>query len=118
LVGAAIADASSEARAESTGLEGDAGVDALTNRGTVLATATSISDDRGSTFNLIGKASGDTESTSTATATGMRGGDGTAGETTGDTLINVSGASITAISNANAYADDLEIQGGGVVFTK
>lgn len=118
VVGAAIADASSEAKAESTGLEGGAGVDVLTNSGNIVTTATSISDDTSSTFNLIGYASGDTESTSTAIATGMSGGDGTAGETTGDTLINTSGASITAISGANAYVDDLDINAGGAAFAK
>ena len=118
VAGAAIADASSEAKAESTGLSGGAGVDTVTNSGTVVTTATSISDDSSSTFNLIGVASGDMTSISMASATGMSGGVGTAGESTGDTLINESGASITAVADANAYVDDLDINAGGAAFAK
>ena len=60
-------------------------MDVVTNSGTVVTTAVSESNDNGSTFNLTGVASGDMTSTSTAIATGMSGGAGTAGEVTGDT---------------------------------
>ncbi len=116
--GAAIADVSSEATVESTGVEGGGGVDELTNSGTIVAAATSVSDDTSATANLAGYARGDIESTSTAIATGMSGGDGTAGETTGDTLTNTSGARVTATATANAYADNYVVQGGGVEFAK
>lgn len=118
VAGVAIADASSEAGAESTGLAGGAGVDTVTNSGTVVTTAASLSDDSSSTFNLIGVASGDMTSISTASATGLSGGASTAGETTGDTLTNASGASITAIADANAYVDNLVINAGGAAFAK
>ena len=116
--GAAIADVSSEAKAESTGIEGGAGIDVLTNSGAVVATATSASDDTSGTANLMGYARGDIESTSTAAAIGMTGGNGTGGETAGDTLTNTSGASITVTSTANAYGDNYVVQGGGVEFAK
>ncbi len=116
--GAAIADVSSEARAETTGLEGGEGVDGLTNSGTIVAAATSIADDTSAAANFAGYARGDIESASKATATGMSGGGGTAGETTGDTLTNTSGARITVTATANAYADNYVVQGGGVEFAK
>lgn len=114
--GAAIADVSSEAKAESTGADGGNGVDNLTNAGSLIVAATSVSDDTSASANLLGYARGDIESTSTATAAGMSGGSGTAGEAAGDTLTNASGASITATSTANAYADNYVVQGGGAEF--
>jgi len=117
-LGAAIADVSSEAKAESAGVQGGAGVDELTNTGTLITAATSVSDDTNAAANFAGYAQGDIESTSTATATGMSGGDGTAGETSGDTLTNATGANIAATATANAYADNYVIQGGGVEFAK
>ncbi len=116
--GAAIADVSSEAKAESTGLESGEGVDELTNSGTVLATATSVSDDTGAAANLAGYARGDIASTSMATATGLSGGETSAGQTIGDALTNTSGARIEATATANAYADNYVVQGGGVQFAK
>ncbi len=112
--GAAIADVSSQARANATGIDGGAGTDVLTNRGSVVTTATSTADDTSGTANLLGYARGDIASTSTAMAVGISGGDGT----TGQTLTNTSGASITTTATANAYADNYVVQGGGVEFAK
>lgn len=112
--GAAVADVSSRARANATGIDGGAGTDAVTNSGSVVTTATSTADDTSGTANLLGYARGDIASTSTATAVGISGGDGTAGET----LTNALGASIATTATANAYADNYVVQGGGVEFAK
>lgn len=110
--GAAIADVSSQARANATGIEGGDGTDVLTNSGSVVTTATSTADDTSGTANLLGYARGDIASTSTATAVGISGGAGT----TGDTLTNTSGASIATTATANAYADNYVVQAGGAEF--
>ncbi len=107
--GAAVADVSSQARANATGIEGGAGTDALTNSGSVVTTATSTADDTSGTANLLGYARGDIASTSTATAVGISG---------GETLTNTSGASIATTATANAYADNYVVQAGGAEFAK
>jgi uncharacterized protein YhjY with autotransporter beta-barrel domain len=112
--GAAIADVSSEAKAEAIGIDVSNGVDDVTNTGTISVSAVSVSDDTNTVVNLAGYAEGDIGSTSTAHAVGIAGGDGTGGETAGDTLINDTGGNITVVSTANAYSDNYVVQGGGL----
>jgi len=77
--------------------------------------ALSVSDDTNTTVNLSGYAKGDISSTSTASAFGITGGEGTSGETAGDTLINDTAGNIDVLSTANAYADNCVVQGGGLL---
>jgi len=112
--GAAIADVSSEAKAESVGIDVSNGVDDVTNKGTIGVFAVSVSDDTSTVVNIAGYAKGDIGSTSTASAVGIASGDSTGGETAGDTLTNDTGGNITVVSTANAYSDNYVVQGGGV----
>ena len=116
--GAAIADVSSKANAESVGINASNGVDDVTNTGTLTVSAASVSDDTSTVVNIAGYARGDIGSTSTASAVGIAGGQGTAGETEGDTLKNNTGGNITVTSTANAYSNNYVVQGGGVELAK
>ena len=114
MAGAAMADVSSEAKADSIGILAGGGVDDVTNTGAVNVSAVSVSDDTSTVINLAGYAGGDVGSTSTASAMGIAGGDPTGSEVQGDTLTNDTGGSISVTATANAYADHYNIQGGGL----
>ncbi len=117
-IGAAIAQASSTAASETVGLDGGLGVDSLTNEGDISVQATSTADDRQTTVNFIGKASGNVDSTATATATGIRGDDADDQTATGDTITNLAGGSVTVTSHAILDATNYVIQGGGAAFAE
>lgn len=117
-VGAAIAEASSEAKTLAVGLDGGGGIDSLTNAGVVDVTAFSFVDDTSTEVNISGYASGDVESTAIASATGIQGGIETVGVAAGDTITQDYDGSVSVLSHAKVDASNYVFQGGGAAFAK
>jgi uncharacterized protein YhjY with autotransporter beta-barrel domain len=116
-LGAAIADASSEAKAEATGVDSGNGVDSLTNSGWIDVSATAFADDLAGTANFLGYAKGEVESSAIATATGVRNqaGPTAKAENSPSKITNRSGAVIKAHSLAKAASDNYVVNAGGAL---
>ncbi len=117
-VGAAIAEASSEAKTLAVGLDGGGGIDSLINAGAVDVTAYSLADDTNAAANFSGYASGSVDSTATAAAIGIQGGIETPGEAAGDTITQDYDGSVSVLSHAKVDASNYVFQGGGAEFAK
>jgi uncharacterized protein with beta-barrel porin domain len=105
LIGAASANANITATALGSGIDGGEGNDTLKNFGTIDWTATSDASATSVSINLIGAALGGATTLSTATATGIGGGDGNDG-------IDNQGK-ITLIANATTQSGGVEVSLAG-----
>ena len=117
MLGAALSDASTTADAKAIGLDGGTGSDWIQNEGRLTATANGAVDANGVTVNLIGYASGDTSMTNRVEAIGIYGGDVAAGQTNGETLLNLTtNGIITVMAHAQNGSGMHVAQLGGAVF--
>jgi uncharacterized protein YhjY with autotransporter beta-barrel domain len=121
MIGGALALAGSAATATATGMDGGAGEDAILNQGFTDVNATSTGNSLAVAVTVQGKVDGfggqaaltDTSTSSTATTTGISGGDGT------DIITNSVGATVKSYATAEAYAESvsLSVQGYGTGVT-
>lgn len=94
--------------ASATGIAGDAGEDVLTNSHTVSATSTADVTAKSFSLSAIGATTVDAESTATATATGIDGGEGD------DELVNEGTANSSSTGIARAEGTTLNLVGAAI----
>lgn len=121
MIGGAVALAGSTATATAMGMDGGAGKDDLINEGFTDVNATSTGNTLAVAVTVQGKVDGfggqaaltDTSTSSTATTTGISGGEGT------DTITNSVGATVKSYATAKAYAESISVsvQGYGTGVT-
>jgi uncharacterized protein with beta-barrel porin domain len=121
VIGGALALAGSTATATATGMDGGAGKDHLIHEGITDVNATSTGNTLAAVVTVQGVVNGfggqaaltDTSTWSTATATGISGGEGA------DTIVNSVGATLKSYATAKAYAESvsLSVQGEGTGVT-
>lgn len=105
LVGSGKASAVTTATAAGLGMDGGEGDDTLDNRGVLSVGALARSRAAGTGLSLIGAGSADAGSTASASAAGMRGGDGS------DAIANRGGLDVAAAAETYASAFSLSLVG-------
>lgn len=105
LGGFAAADAVLTATATATGIAGGTGDDVMENHGAITSTATATNNSRSINYGTFGAANGDANTTATANAYGMNGGEGA------DQLLNT--AAITSTATATTNTNNKAITIGG-----
>ena len=105
LIGASNADASTEANASATGIQGGEGDDGVYNAGLIGLAADASGEATSVTVTLAGAAHADADTAANADATGMTGGDGT------DEVFNFGGVGVTSTATADANGTSVQIIG-------
>lgn len=108
VIGYSDTDISTNAIGAATGLAGGSGVDTLTNSaaGSIQASASANAHATAVSINLLGYSTANGQSTGSATARGMDGGDGV------NTITNLGGIVGTATVTADASTYDIQLAGG------
>jgi hypothetical protein len=101
--GVSDADATSTSTASLTGLAGGAGVDTVVNDGSIDATANAVGTSTGTSVTLTVASFADANATSAATARGIDGGDDK------DVLTNALGATVDATASASTVTGDTTV---------
>jgi len=103
VAGSSIADASTLVEAFATGIDGGAGLDVLWNAGTIGAQAASTATARSTGVVVAGAGLGGVNSTASATAIGLDGGDDA------DLVFNTATGVVDAVATATAVANAVSI---------
>ena len=117
-LGAAISDSSSTATSRATGLDGGSGYDTITNIGELQVDSVATMNEFNFTANMAGYAEGDLSFHAVASAMGIDAGNRDEDTMSGNTIVNVEGASVTVLANSEYSANNYVINGGGLAIAK